>query len=452
VTDGLKTVGIVAPGWGLHYDHLMFWQRLLVLFRLLLSSIVLVAVIAPEWPAFQAEQHQLSVAVRNNRFDFLVWETNALLTKASAGLAGSHTYLSEQTRQEVVLEYLALVNRVRHLEWQIGNIFADPNVADPQAESLAWQTELAEQRVAMARLQPLAEAIVQEQVADVLLDQGFGILGQVWPPVQMHMTPLPMVLIVSPREEIRRLYGVPLVHGLALPEYEAMESAVFEQMDRSGLVVPIGGLGIFPAMILETGDINYLADVVAHEWAHHWLTLKPLGIRYAENPTMHTINETVANILGKEVGVLVVNRYYPELAPPPAAPADPVAPAEPVTPADPAEPPRFDFRAEMATTRITVDTLLAAGEVTEAEAYMEERRRFFWENGYRFRKLNQAYFAFYGAYADSPGATGADPIGPTLLRLWQQSPSLRVFMDQVAAITSLEDLQQLAAVAGIPFE
>jgi hypothetical protein len=427
----------------------MFWQRLLILFRLLLVTAVLVAVMAPEWPAFQDEPHLFNAAIGQNRFDFLVWETNALLTKATAGLTGSHTYLDEQTRKAVVLDYLELVNRVRRLEWEISNVFADPDVADPQTESSALQTELAEQRAAMRRLQPVAEAIVQEQVADVLLDEGFGILGQVWPPVQMHMTPLPMVLIVSPREEIRRLYGVPLVHGLPLPEYETIEDAVSEQMDRSGLVVPIGGLGIFPSMILETGDINYLADVVAHEWAHHWLTLKPLGIRYAENPTMHTINETVANILGKEIGVMVVNRYYPELAPPPPPPP---APPQPVAPADPPTPPRFDFRAEMAETRITVDTLLAAGQVAEAEAYMEQRRRVFWDNGFRLRKLNQAYFAFYGAYADAPGAAGADPIGPTVVRLREQSSSLRAFMNQVAVITSLDDLRQVAEAANVPFE
>ena len=43
---------------------------------------------------------------------------------------------------------------------------------------------------------------------------------------------------------------------------------------------------------------------------------------------------------------------------------------------------------------------------------MEARRRIFWENGYKIRKLNQAYFAFYGAYADKPfSAAGADPVG-----------------------------------------
>ncbi|HRO24702.1 MAG TPA: hypothetical protein PLR07_10460, partial [Promineifilum sp.] len=51
----------------------------------------------------------------------------------------------------------------------------------------------------------------------------------------------------------------------------------------------------------------------------------------------------------------------------------------------------------------------------QAEDYMEQRRRVFLDNGYNIRKLNQAFFAFYGGYAAEPGgAAGEDPIGPML--------------------------------------
>jgi hypothetical protein len=50
----------------------------------------------------------------------------------------------------------------------------------------------------------------------------------------------------------------------------------------------------------------------------------------------------------------------------------------------------------MAATRIEVDRLLAGGKIQEAEQYMEARRQIFVAHGYQIRKLNQAYFAFYG--------------------------------------------------------
>jgi hypothetical protein len=198
-------------------------------------------------------------------------------------------------------------------------------------------------------------------------------------------------------------------------------------------VVSIGGLGIYPAMIVETSNINLLADVTAHEWAHHWLTLHPLGFNYAAGPELRTINETVASIVGEEVGRLVIERYYPEFVPPP-----PVSQALSNELEENIE--AFDFNGEMRLTRITVDELLAEQKVEEAETYMEERRQFLWDNGYRIRKLNQAFFAFFGAYADTPGEQGDDPIGPALLGLREDSDTLREFLDRVSPITSLEQL------------
>ncbi|MFO7662115.1 MAG: hypothetical protein R6X18_05920, partial [Chloroflexota bacterium] len=63
---------------------------------------------------------------------------------------------------------------------------------------------------------------------------------------------------------------------------------------------------------------------------------------------------------------------------------------------------------------------------------------------YAIRKLNQAYFAFYGGYAAEPGgAAGADPVGPMLRRIRAESPSLRFFLDSVSRVTTFEDLLSL---------
>jgi hypothetical protein len=94
--------------------------------------------------------------------------------------------------------------------------------------------------------------------------------------------------------------------------------------------------------------------------------------------------------------------------------------------------------------------LLASGHIAQAEAYMEARRQHFVANGYPIRKLNQAYFAFYGGYADVPGgAAGDDPTGPMLREIRAHSPSLRFFIEQVAAIKQYEELETLyRAVVG----
>lgn len=416
----------------------MFWKRLLTVLKLLAITLILIVLAAPEWPEFQDERYKIDIILGQRYFDFLIWEGNALTAKGEASLAGGQSYLGENTRKDLVLEYLNMVGQVRHLESQVNAIYSDPDVGIPAEVARELLSEISQLRSKMDELQPVAESILQEQVAIVIAEEGFELLGRVWPPVQMHMTPLPNILIVSPREEIRQIHNIPLENGLSVPTREEIESEVYETVDRSALVVPIGGLGFYPAMIVETGDINYLVNTIAHEWAHHWLTLRPLGISYAASPALRTMNETVASIFGDEVGERVIQRFYPEFIPPPEEPQE-ESPAS-----APDEPPSFDFRVEMALTRNRVDELLAEGKVEEAEAYMEERRQFLWENGYRIRKLNQAYFAFYGAYADTPGEHGDDPIGPAILAVRDSSSSLRQFLDRMASITSLEGLQREA--------
>jgi hypothetical protein len=95
----------------------------------------------------------------------------------------------------------------------------------------------------------------------------------------------------------------------------------------------------------------------------------------------------------------------------------------------------------MRQTRVMVDQLLADGEIEAAEEYMEARRQVFREHGYRIRKLNQAFFAFHGAYADQPGgAAGEDPVGEAVRDLYANSPSLEAFLKRIAWMTSFEEL------------
>lgn len=417
----------------------MAWKRLLAALRFGALALVFIVLAAPEWPDFKDDRYQIDAIIGQRSFDFVVWEINALLTKGQAFLVDGQDYITDEERQSLVLEYLALVGEVRGQERQLETIYSDPDIPDPDSESNELRQQIATNRAKLEKIQPIAESIIQEQVAAVLVDEGFDLLGSAWPPVQMHITPLPSILVVSPRDEIRQLYNISLDHGLSVDSQEEIETSVLANVDHSALVVPIAGIGIYPAMIVERSNINRLSNTVAHEWAHHWLSLHPLGLSYALNDDLRTINETVSSIVGDEIGAKVIERFYPLHVPVESSPPDNDS-------LEPADPDRFDINREMAQTRIQVDELLAEGSISEAEDYMEERRQYFWENGYRFRKLNQAFFAFYGAYADTPGEQGDDPTGPAILAIREDSTNLREFLDRMASITSIEGLQQEAAL------
>ena len=90
--------------------------------------------------------------------------------------------------------------------------------------------------------------------------------------------------------------------------------------------------------------------------------------------------------------------------------------------------------------RRAVDNYLAQGEIEQAEELMEAKQQYLATQGYHIRKLNQAYFAFYGAYADRPASVS--PIGVELKKLRSQSASLKDFLEIAAAMTSRQDLAE----------
>jgi hypothetical protein len=417
------------------------WELALLLLALLLTMTV-------EGPPPGSVDTRIARLLAGERFDFVGWEAEAVLDKLAHALVAPQRYMDESARHDFFLDYLALVSEIQRLDWEIHRIYADPDVDDAEMATAELRARLDALRAEEEARQPLAEAILEEQVACVLTDEGFGALGHEIPPIGIHFTPLPMLIVVSPRDHIERIFSLGLHHGLNTAQQEAIEEQVDTSLDVSSLVTGIGGLAAYPAMLLESSSLNWLAEVTAHEWTHHYLTPRPLGWNYDAAPETRTINETVASIVGKEVGRATVARYYPEFLPPEPEPAPEEPEAEDEAEeieeqAPPPEPPAFDFRTEMRKTRIWTDELLAQGKIEEAEAYMEERRQVFVANGYYIRKLNQAYFAFHGAYADEPGAAGEDPIGPAVQTLRARSPDLHAFVDQIASVTTLAELQTL---------
>ena len=376
---------------------------------------------------------------RGMEFDYVSWGINALGIKLKQLASGSSQYLPEASSRQLVLDYLELVAEIQRSESLLTSIYADPGIQDPQAASAETRTRLEDLYAQRGSLAPVAESVLQAQVSQIVADLGLGLAGQPVPPVLYHSTPLPLALIVSPRDTIRQDTNISLTPDLTLEERVALEEQVDSSLDVSSLVVNVGGIGMYPTMVMQTSDLNWLSEVVAHEWVHNFLTLRPLGVNYLTNPELRTMNETAASIAGVEIGQALIERYYPELLPPPAS----IPPPPTAQNSQPVEPPPFDFRAEMRETRVTVDQLLEAGKIGEAEAYMEARRAFLWENGYRIRKLNQAYFAFHGAYADQPGgAAGEDPVGEAVRRLRADSPTLAAFIKRISWMSSFEQLQR----------
>lgn len=392
--------------------------------------------VIPDKPEERAQRY-----TRVYEFDYLDWTLNAIGIKISQAAIGTPFYFNQADRHKIVSDYLMLIDEILNRENHLGNIYGDPSIPNPASASAELRSTLESLYARQRRLAPLAEAVLEQEVAAVLHELGLTTAGQPIPPVSFHISPLPYHLVISPRDKIQQDASISLVPDLTVDKQAALEEQVASALDISALVVPVGGIGSYPTMVMRTTSLNWLADTIAHEWIHNWLNLRPLGINYLSTPELRTMNETTASIAGAEIALVLLDIFYPKLAAQYSL-ASINLESGPIPPGG-FPLPEFDYQAEMHSTRVYVDELLAEGKIEEAEAYMEQRRQVFWENGYQIRKLNQAYFAFYGAYADVPGGTaGEDPVGPAVRLLRAQHSSLADFLKKIAAMSSYEDLQK----------
>ncbi len=376
---------------------------------------------------------RLNAITKPYRFNFINWEFYALKAVLDR---------KEATDDDVtkVSQYFDAVKRINHLKAEIAAIKA----GNRPGELAPLEAELARLQQQAGSLESTVEVTLERQIRDTLAEQGifnpidkYLRLRLIFPPPSFLIDDPPHMLVVSPRDRIDIIREIMLRQDLSVEEMESIEARV-DKFNVSSLVVELGGLATFPSFVTNKGELRFTLDTAGEEWVHKYLLFKPLGFKYlleklgiTHDYDIVTINETVASMVGKEIGGIVYQKYYDDSG----------------TEPEPKET-GFDFNREMREIRRAVDEYLARGEIEQAEEFMEQKRQYLAANGYYLRKLNQAYFAFHGAYADSP--TSISPIGAELKQLRSQSKSLKEFLDTVASVTSRRDLMETASKEATP--
>jgi len=270
--------------------------------------------------------------------------------------------------------------------------------------------------------QELAEEIIAKEIEETLGSHGIS-----FPPVLIKISPPPTLLVISPRWEIKAVETIILNPGISDSQREEIESFITAKKPAySALVVDLGGLALLPAVV-NRYTLAQTIEAAAHEWCHHYLSLAPLGKNYG---SLKTLNENVCVLVGRELADEILGKY------------------ELTTVAHPtAESSQLNFNEEMRKIRKKVDGLLSIGEVEQAEVFMEEQRQFL-SQYFPIRKLNQAYFAFYGSYDD--GAAGGDPTTAQVAQIRAKSAGLKEFLEKIRQVGNSEDFRKLFHQEGLP--
>jgi hypothetical protein len=349
-------------------------------------------------------------------YSALSWELRYVPQKLAVKLGALLRRQSDQDRQRDLERFLQAAARLRQLARQ-------PDQADPrERQALVNELSATENGV---------ELLLEGRITALLEEAGltarpplFGRLGLVFPPVAVELGSTPKVLAISPRQRIHLDSAFLISPRLTAAQRDALEAAV-DATGVSSLVIDVGGLGAYPSMVPVSDSYTFLVETAIHEWVHHYLALYPLGRNYFRSTETRTLNESVADLVAEELTKEYFRRY----------PVDSAVPG-------PSEPPAALVR-ELRALHFEVESLLAAGRVADAEGLMESKRQELAAQGYYIRRLNQAYFAFFGLYADNPASTSV--VGPKLELLRLQAGSLRRFLETVRAITSEAELDALVA-------
>ena len=396
--------------------------RLLILWFLCFG---LGAASAPAQHALLVEVDAITAA---HQFDFVDWEFGAVASEIQRRWAPPPLPNSESEQQALVLTFLEQEERIAELKHKLDEIFTVTSGSIQQTTPLAQ--ELTEIRAAQNEIKSQVEIILSRQVETVLRAEGFTTARVVFPPVAFRFVDPPTGLILSPRGKIQNEHFVGLQPGLDNHQRADIEGMLEQRGDVSSYITDIGGLGSYPTMVINHAFLPYLIDTIAHEWTHNYLYTFPTNIAwgYQTHPQLMTINETTATLVGGEISRKVITRFYPDWV-------EQLPPVDHTGQALPAEP--SEFFLTMRTIRQEVDRLLAESKIEAAEAFMETERLKLVEKGHSLRKLNQAYFAFHGSYALSPGSI--DPTGPQIRQLRAASPSLKAFLNRMGWLDSYED-------------
>ena len=373
---------------------------------------------------------RLNLIVKPYRFSIVKWESVAIPHEINQWIF--NRYERHDNEAQMVTEYFSSTKRIETLKLEIQAI----NAGNKQGDSAVLEAELNILQEQRMLLENTAEKIIERQIRETLAQQGifnpidkYIKLKVTFPPVNFTLDKPPYLLVISPRQRIESMREILLQPNLSLEEIVDIETKA-DKLDVSSLVVKLGGVSTYPAFVTNEASLRFAINTATEEWLHQYLVFKPLGFLYLLDLTgvsrsydIATINETLAGMVSKEIGSIVREKYYPEYG----------------NDGNQTTESEFDFNREMREIRKTVDEYLAQGEIERAEEFMEQKRQYLASMGRYIRKLNQAYFAIHGTYADRP--TSISPIGLELKELRNQSASLKDFLNTVAVMTSHQDLR-----------
>ena len=359
-----------------------------------------------------SRQSYLDQATEKHNFSIFWWEIKNLPNKwlhlAWESFPGNKP--TDKERINLINEYLVTSNKLKTYN---------------QVLSTEEKTKLEKN---LKFLRAITEESIESIISDVLIEEGLGISFNILiPPTDFKLDSPPDIVVTSPRDKIVFSSSRLISNNLTELEKSEIELLIESNEKTSAIVDKLGGLGTYPAFVSDKGSLRNLLQTASHEWLHNYWILHPLGQHMWDSSEMNIFNETAANIAGDELGDIAFQSIGGIIG-------NQTSPTKALEY-------RSHFNEVLRDTRLEVDRLLGQGKVDEAETYMSKITFILQKDGYKIRKINQAYFAFHGNYADNPSSTS--PIGKELKEYRSYFNNVGKFIESISQIKSHNQFLQI---------
>ena len=381
-----------------------------------------------------ARQSNIDLAVGKHSFSITYWEITNISKKwlhlAWELFPGNKP--TDEERIEIVNEYLEVTRMLLKETDLLENESKSINYREKSQYTSQRESEIRKLEKTKNVLQARAEEAIEAVMSDVLRKQGLGFRANIlFPPTDFRLETPPLILITSPRNKITLKDSKLVKNGIKPNIKEQIERIVEEDNITSALVDDLAGLGTYPAFVSDKYDLRQIVRTAAHEWLHNYWIFHSFGRNMWDSPEMYTLNETAADIAGNELGDLAFIRLGGTIQ----NNSSKYGSVEVSHP---------HLTRILRDTRQAVESLLQQGETEEAEKLMRESQWTQKLGGYSIRKINQAYFAFRGNYADSPASTSH--IGAELKEYRSLFHTTGEFVKSLSKIKSYEQFKQVLEV------
>ena len=356
----------------------------------------------------------------NEIFSILKYEITTIGNKYIHSFYNIFSTDNKEYANNYLIQFKSLTKKINALEKETTS-----TIVSSQKNIEQLEKELTTLRKKRNSILLKIEKEIQKIVRNQIKVEGLDTKGFIFPPVLIKIFDPPLLLVTSPRNLISREKEILLDSSMKNSRKNIIEQKILAEENLSAVILEIGGLASYPSMIKPNTNFERLFELTAHEWLHQYLIFYPLGRSIFKNNEMNEINETLANIFGKEISKKIcTNELYKIYC----------ENNELTTTTNK----NFDYDLFMKETRKNVDFLLKNNNISKAEKYMEDRRKNLEDEGILIRKINQAWFAFHGTYTDSP--TSVSPVFSILKKIQEDTENMKEFIDILKNISNYEQL------------